>query len=149
MVAEKQLDMYHTCLLHSRADRALRLVVTRELHQFKLTMMEWLLLATVCHGPPEGMTMTAIAQTLDVTLPQVTALTASLTRQRLVRQKIGSRDRRSRRLICSRLGQRLISEIKDTLDTAMQTWLADIPADQLVAYQQTVEQLANRKTQEE
>jgi hypothetical protein len=76
MEESEEITMYQACLLHSRADRALRLVIARQLDQFNVTMMEWLLMGAVSSGPKDGMTMSAVAAALDVTLPQVTALTA-------------------------------------------------------------------------
>ncbi len=135
--------MYQACLMHARADRALRLLIANQLEQFDLTMMEWLLLATVCNGPREGMTMSAVAGTLDVTLPQITALTNSLVKTRLVKQKVSSQDRRSRQLTCTIAGKRLIARIEDAVNDSMKQWLGDIPHDQLENYMHTVEKLAN------
>ena len=139
-----ELTMYEACLLHSRADRALRTVISRHLEQFDLTMMEWLLLATVRQGPKEGLTMTAIANTLDVTLPQVTALSASLSRAKLIRQKVSRQDRRSRRLVMTTTGQKLLGEVDQAIDSSFVDWTADIPVDQLGVYLETVKQLASR-----
>jgi DNA-binding MarR family transcriptional regulator len=142
---EVGVSMYEACLLHSRADRALRLVVSKQLEQFNVTMMEWLLMGAVYYGPKEGMTMSAVAQALDVTLPQVTALTAGLTKQKLLKQKISRQDRRSRRLICTTAGKKLLEEIEQAVNTAMREWVSDIPRDQLEVYFKTVEALANKK----
>lgn len=146
---DRTMTMYEACLLHSRADRALRVVVSRELEQFNVTMMEWLLLGVVSNGDRDGMTMSAVASALDVTLPQVTALTASLTKAKLLKQKISRQDRRSRRLHKTPAGKRLLEEIEQSVDGAFSKWLSDIPREQLKAYFETVKVLANRKSQEE
>ena len=142
---EDSLTMYQACLLHSRADRALRLVVSRKLEQFNVTMMEWLLIGVVDAGPKEGMTMSAVASALDVTLPQVTALTASLTKLKSLKQKISRQDRRSRRLVVTHSGKKLLTEIEEVVNEAMKEWVVDIPKEQLQTYLRTVEVLANRK----
>ncbi len=139
--------MYQACLMHARADRALRLLVAKKLEEFDLTMMEWLLLATVCNGAREGMTMSAVAGTLDVTLPQITALTNSLVKTRLVKQKVSSQDRRSRQLTCTIAGKRLITRIEEAINDSMSQWLGDIPREQLDSYVKTVEKLANLPTE--
>lgn len=144
----KPISMYEACLMHSRADRALRVVVSRQLEDFNVTMMEWLLMEVVCHGPKEGMTMSAVASGLDVTLPQVTALTASLTKAKLLKQKVSRQDRRSRRLICTSSGKKLLSDIEKAANDAFRDWMADIPDEQFDAYLKTVEILANRRPQE-
>jgi DNA-binding MarR family transcriptional regulator len=141
-------SMYEVCLFHSRADRALRLVVSRRLEQFNVTMMEWLLMGVVAGAPKEGMTMSAVAAALDVTLPQVTALTASLTKLKLLKQKISRQDRRSRRLGITAAGKKLLTDIEEEVNKAMLEWVADIPEDQLEVYLKTVELLANRRSGE-
>lgn len=146
--SDQPITMYEACLLHSRADRALRVVVSRQLERFSVTMMEWLLIGVVGDGPKEGVTMSAVASTLDVTLPQVTALTASLTKSKLLKQKIGRQDRRSRRLICTTAGKRLLEEIEQATNTALDEWLTDIPTEQLQSYFKTLELLATRRPQD-
>lgn len=145
---DRSLTMYEACLLHSRADRALRVVVSRHLEQFNVTMMEWLLLGVVSNGPKEGMTMSSVASTLDVTLPQVTALTATLTKVKLLKQKISRQDRRSRRLHATPAGKRLLHDIEQALTNAMSGWFSEIPPDQLDKYFEIVKILADRKPQE-
>jgi len=140
--------MYEACLLHSRADRALRVVVSRQLEQFNVTMMEWLLLGVVNAGAKEGMTMSLVAGTLDVTLPQVTALTASLTRAKLIKQKVSRQDRRSRRLLSTPAGKRLLDDIEQAINGAMRGWLSDIPRQKLEEYFEIVKLLANRRSQD-
>jgi DNA-binding MarR family transcriptional regulator len=140
----QNLSMYQACLLHSRADRALRVMVSHKLEEYKLSMMEWLLLATVCEGPINGLTMTDVASKLTVTLPQVTALMNDLVRQKLIKQKVSTSDRRSRRLLCTLQGKRIVTKIEQSLKTAMDKWLADVPKERLEIYMQTVAQLANQ-----
>lgn len=142
------VTMYEACLAHSRADRALRLVVSKQLEKFNVTMMEWLLMSVVEKGPKEGMTMSAVASSLDVTLPQVTALTASLTKLKLLKQKVSRQDRRSRRLVMTVAGKKLLAEIEEVVNKAMREWVSDVPEDQLKVYLKTVEILANRKQME-
>jgi DNA-binding MarR family transcriptional regulator len=141
-------SMYQACLLHSKADRTLRVVVSKQLEQFDITMMEWLLMGAVHAGPKEGITMSAVASTLDVTLPQVTALTASLTKAKLLKQKVSPRDRRSRRLVVTPSGKSLLEEVESSVDSTFRDWLSDIPREQLDTYFETVKLLADRKPKE-
>ena len=143
---DNAITMYEACLLHSRADRALRVVVSRQLEHFNVTMMEWLLMGVVCAGAKDGMTMTAVASALDVTLPQVTALTSSLTKSKLVKQKVSRQDRRSRRLVCTPSGKRLVEDTEKAIAGAMKDWTKDIPREELEAYYKTVKHLANRRS---
>ncbi len=145
---DRNATMYQVCLMHSRTDRSLRMIVSRELDQFDITMMEWLLMEVVSGGPKEGMTMSAVAAALDVTLPQVTALTASLTKAKLLKQKVSRRDRRSRHLATTPTGHRLLQDMEKAVNGTMDKWVADIPKNQLDAYLKTIGLLATRKLQE-
>lgn len=136
------MTVYEICLLHSRADRALRLVVANELESKDITMMQWLLLATVAHGPGAGTRMTELAGALDVTMPQITALMNDLVKQNLVKQKINAADRRSRRLVITKQGKDLLQEITASLDKAIKEWLRSVPESQLNSYLATVRHLA-------
>lgn len=141
------MTMYETCLLHARADRALRSLVGAKLEQYKLTMMEWLLLSVVCEGPPEGMSMSSVAQSLDVTLPQITALANKLLNLKMVRQKTQSRDRRSRHILATGKGRSLLEDVEDDLSSAMKDWLSELPRTDYESYMSTVKWLASHKPQ--
>ena len=136
--------MYEACLLHARADRALRLVVAKQLERFKITMMEWLLLGVVCGSSDKGLSMSNIAAALDVTLPQVTALVSNLVKHRYVKQKTQAHDRRSRHVTATTRGKVLLGDVEDHINNAMKEWLEGIPKEQLLAYFDTVRFLANR-----
>jgi DNA-binding MarR family transcriptional regulator len=143
LMDDERYSMYELCLLQSRADRALRVMVVRQLERHNLTMMEWLLLATVSQAGKTGLTMTEVAQMLDVTLPQVTALMGRLSKQKFIRQKVSSADRRSRLLISSKLGLRTNAAIEDTIREVMRVWLHDIDTPTLYTYIETMQQIAN------
>lgn len=139
----KKTTMYEACLQHSRADRAIRLVVARELNDYGITMMQWLLLATVANGPGSGMRMTELAAQLDVTMPQITALMNDLVNLKLVKQKINSTDRRSRKLIANPAGNKLIRDIEGRIEKALRDWLKDIPKQDLEIYLSTSRRIAD------
>lgn len=136
--------MYEACLLHARADRALRTVVANELDRYKVTMMEWLLLGVVVGGPDKGLSMSAIAKSLDVTLPQVTALVTNLVEIKLVKQKTQAHDRRSRHVVATTKGKLLLTDMEEAIGVMMRDWLSDIPRDDLRIYLRTVKSLATR-----
>jgi DNA-binding MarR family transcriptional regulator len=142
---DAQITMYERCLLHARADRALRSLVSLKLEQYRLTMMEWLLLGVVCGGPPEGLSMSSVAQALDVTLPQVTALANKLLNLKLVRQKTQSHDRRSRHIMPTGKGKTLLEDTEDSIAIALKEWLAPLPADQVGRYMDTIAWLATHR----
>ncbi len=140
----KIITMYQACLLHSRADRVLRALVADQLDYLKLTMMEWLLLGVIGEGPEEGLSLSEIAKRLDVSQPQVTALMVKVGQQKLVKQKIQRRDRRSRHVILSPRGQRMLTHTEEIIAQKMDNWLAEIPTDQLQHYIETVKYISER-----
>lgn len=147
MAGTKQLNMYKACLLHSQMDRNLRLIASRHLVEFNLTMMQWLLLEAVCASSRKGLTMSESAEILGVTLPQVTALSNELMKAKMLKQKVSTKDRRSRRLSCTLGAKMTIGKIQANMNDAINEWLRDIPPDQLTNYLKTVETLANKHTE--
>ena len=132
------MTMYEICLLHSKSDRQLRLVVSRELERFEITMMQWLLLETVSKGPNSGMRMTELSEQLDVTMPQITALMNDLVELKLAKQKINSSDRRSRRLSVTSTGKKRLDDINMSIDNALKVWLSEVPGSSLKGYFDTL-----------
>lgn len=128
------MNMYEICLLHARSDRALRAKVAGLLDSSKITMMEWLLLGVVAGGPSKGMTMSEIAQSLHVTLPQVTALVNKLLPLKLVKQKSASNDRRSRLVSLTSKGELVLDENKKLLDSAHGEIFAGASEEEIKAY---------------
>lgn len=115
------MTIYELCLLHSRADRALRNIVAEKLEPFEITMMQWLLLGVVKAAPKQGINMSDIATGLGITLPQVTALLSDLTKRRLTKLKTQRKDRRSRHASLTSRGEEILDkaaiEIESKLDT--------------------------------
>ena len=137
--------MYQACLLHSRADRILRTIVSKQLEQFRITMMEWLLLGVVSEAK-DGITLSQIAQALDVSQPQVTALMDKVAAQKLVKQKVLRQDRRSRSVVLSTRGKYLVEDIEETITQELRGRLAEVPPEQLEAYLLTVKFIAEQRT---
>lgn len=137
--------MYNACLQHSRADRVLRLVVAKRLEQFGVTMMEWLLIGVVRNGPKDGMTMTEVAVALDVTLPQVTALTANLIKQKLLKQKVSRQDRRSRSMTITKFGTKTFDAISADVDTVLTDWISSVSKERFSDYLAVIDFLAGQK----
>ncbi len=136
--------MYELCLMHARADRAMRVVVSKQLESQHLTMMEWLALGVVAAGPKEGVSMSQIASTLDVTLPQVTALIGNLLENRMIKQKVLASDRRGRQVISTTRGKHTLSKLESKIAAAMREWSKDINREDLRVYMSTVAKLASK-----
>lgn len=128
------MNMYEICLLHARSDRALRAKVASLLDASGITMMEWLLLGVVAEAPAKGMTMSEIAQSLHVTLPQVTALVNKLLPLKLVKQKSASNDRRSRLVSLTNKGELVLDENRKLLDAARNDIFGDASKENVETY---------------
>jgi DNA-binding MarR family transcriptional regulator len=107
-------------------------------------MMEWLLLGVVVSGPEKGLSMSSVAQALDVTLPQVTALVSNLLKQKLIKQKTQLQDRRSRHVSPTSRGKVLLGDMERAINQAMESWLKEVPDEELQVYLKTMKQLANQ-----
>lgn len=140
-----ELTAYEVCLNHARADRVLRTSVSKQLDELNITMMEWLLLGVVCNGSNDGVSMSSIAKSLDVTLPQVTALTNKVLQSKLVRQKTQATDRRSRHIMATAKGKTVLEESEQRVSAMFKTWVADKDQSQIQHYIDTVGMIAGQE----
>lgn len=111
------MTIYELCLSHSRADRELRTKIADLLEPQQLTMMQWLLLKTIS-GQKHGLSMSEIAGTLGITLPQVTALLTNLAERRIAKLKTQRRDRRSRHAVLNAKGEAVLESADKQLEEA-------------------------------
>lgn len=139
------ITMYEACLLHSRAERVLKGLVSKQLENWDITRMEWLLLATVSEPSkvPAGHTMGEVAHILDVRLSQLTALSGRMSESKLLAQAVAKHDRRTRYLKITQKGTKFLNDIEGDMRNAMREWLAGIPREQLANYMQTVKELGD------
>lgn len=144
MGAQHLPSIYELCLALARADRGMRVQVSQQLSKQNLSMMEWLALNVVDEDPRNGMSMSQIAERLDVTLPQVTALINILVNMGLVKQKVVSTDKRGRQVLTTIKGRRTIQKLESQVAAAMREWNSNIPAKQLESYIDTVYKLADK-----
>lgn len=138
------LTIYDLCLLHVRADKAMRSAINEELELHQLTFMEWLVMGVVSHAPKNGHSMSEIAGYLNVTLPQVTALVNTLTNKKLVSQKVSSSDRRGRQVTITVKGSRTLARLESLLRSALHTWSKNIPPGHLYTYALTLDRFAQQ-----
>lgn len=136
------VTMYENYLHHSRTNSAIRLMVSTCLNTYRITLMEWLLLGTVNFGPPHGLNMSSLARALEVTMPQVTVLKSHLLELKLVKQRADKHDRRNQYLLITGKGKSLLEKIEDNMSEAMNSWLQDVPGEQLRNYHLTVKQIS-------
>lgn len=138
------LTMYEACLLHARSERALKGLVSRQLRDWNLSRMEWLLLATAAEPSKhqDGHTMGQIAEVLDIRLSQLTALATRMNTEGYVSQIVSSTDRRTKYLKLTPRGYNLIDRIEASMRSAIRDWLDVVPREDLSVYLSVVAKLA-------
>ncbi len=135
------MTMYELFLTHSRGDRELRTVVNNQLEPIRITLMQWLLLGVVASGPKQGVSMSDIANTLGITLPQVTALMTELSKGRYVKLKTQKHDRRSRHALLTPKGDDLFHEAEKNIESAL---MELFPETERQAYAGALEKLGSK-----
>lgn len=140
-----KLSMYEACLLHSRAERVLKNIVSNHLNERNITRMEWLVLATLCEAEHQhlGLAMSEVADILDVTLSQLTALTIKMRAAGYMEQTVSSTDKRVKILKATRSGMDVIVAIEMSMRSTMHDWLSGIERPELVSYLTTLRQLGS------
>lgn len=132
-----KLDIYGFCMAHTQADRWLRLQINQALKTTtKLTMMEWLLLLSVNRKAEAGLSVTEAAESLGVSLPQITALVRHLVNHKVVVQRVVAQDRRGRRLYVLPAGKALCKSTVRTVADKLQEYLKT--SDELKTYLATL-----------
>lgn len=116
-------------LEYVRADRAVRSAVGSVLDAQGTTLMQWLLLSIVCEGAGEGVTMSTAARALNVTLPQVTALTNELLKSKLIKQKTQAFDRRTRLISPTPKGTSLMQATATETQAALDSIFSEVSSD--------------------
>jgi DNA-binding MarR family transcriptional regulator len=142
MGAFKMPPMHEFFLMHAKADRTLRGVVAKAIEKSSLTMTEWLALAVIAAGPREGLRMGEVAQALDVTLPQVTALVANLLDKKLCKQRVFVGDRRGRQVQATLKGKRTFVALEFDVSNAIEAFSTRVDPEQLEAYIKTTKQFS-------
>lgn len=131
-------SVFNLCLLHTRADRALRTIINEQLEPFKLTLMEWLLLGAAGEAPKKGLSLSSIAQRLEVSQPQITALMDKVLAKKFVRQKVPSSDRRGRLVALTPKGTKLLGDVEVTIKNHLNKWLNNGSSPEIKAYLENI-----------
>jgi DNA-binding MarR family transcriptional regulator len=93
----------------------MRMTVSKRLASYDLTLNEWLLLEAITMAPSTGLSITAAASALDMSMPQTTLLAGKLVKSRLARQKTQSYDKRSRHVIVTAKGKHISTKVRGQL----------------------------------
>lgn len=120
----RSLPMHLKQLIHMNSDRAVRTIATHRLRQYGLTLMQWILLGVVESCGNKGCTMTAASASLQVTTPQVTALSEGLLELKYISVKADKMDRRTRRMNATRKGKAILEQADREVQNDIRNWLS-------------------------
>jgi len=137
------MDVYKLGLLHAKADRAFRGLFSECLRSSNITMMEWLVLGVIINGSSKNISMSAIANELNVTLPQITALVNGLLHQKMVKQRFSAKDRRTRLVIVTSKGNMVYSDALKLMVEDSSGWFGNLSEDDINAYIRTMQHFTN------
>jgi DNA-binding MarR family transcriptional regulator len=116
MTMQKNLDasLRFGFLIHD-VSRLRRIIVDRALKPLGITRSQWWVLAFLSRR--DGMTQTALAADLDLTKVAIGGLIDRMETAGFVERRSDERDARARRVYLTRAGQKMISTIRDNVDT--------------------------------
>jgi DNA-binding MarR family transcriptional regulator len=136
-------SLFELCLAQSRADRAVKSAVNRALEKYELSSMEWLLLSVVNTGGGNGLSMTAAATALNITLAQTNALAVKLVKRRLIRQRTQKHDRRTRHIIITAKGKYTLERSRSLLKRLQKYVASEFSAEEIDTYRQSLERISH------
>ena len=129
-----------------KADKLLREATVMTLKRYKLGLVQWLILGTIGDGPDGGLSVTAVANRVGVSLAQASGLSSKLVSAKLVRQRTQRDDHRNRHLMLSARGRLLLENTEQSIRDALLTTLKHIPKQQLAFYYRVNALLAQQKS---
>lgn len=145
MVARRSRTAFEVLLQATQVDRALRQRAQEAAKTYgDITTTEWLLLSIINKGSTTGLTMSALSHTLGVTRPQVTALAEGLLKKRLIRQRTGHEDKRSKTATITEKGKDALKQVNKAIEASLQDLLQTIPATHLQIYKQVQEEIIRK-----
>lgn len=115
-------------LIHD-VSRLRRIVVDRALKPLGITRSQWWVLAFLSRR--DGMTQTALAADLDLTKVAVGGLIDRMETGGFVERRADERDARARRVYLTRAGQKLVSTIRESVDTVETEILTTVTEEEL------------------
>ena len=130
LIVQKNLDanLRFGFLIHD-VSRLRRIVVDRALKPLGITRAQWWVLAFLSRR--DGMTQTALAADLDLTKVAVGGLVDRMESAGFVERRADERDARARRVFLTRAGQKLVSTIRESVDTVETDILATVSESEL------------------
>lgn len=142
---QNKLKTYQAGVLQARSYRKLRQFMIAELKDHDLTMMEWSVLGLVYdYTSSGGASVGQIADLVDVEMSQITTMLNSLEKQGLLKRIINPADRRGRKIVTTKSGDKKVEKVEKQLRRSMRSWLDEIPDKQLDIYIRTLQLIAKK-----
>lgn len=142
----KDVATYHVGALESAAHRSLRVYKDAFLKKYGLSGMQWYIVGTVHDAGKNGMRITDLSQRLGTTLGFMTNSVNLLESRDILRRINNAADSRSKFIVMNPTYQKTYEAVEVELRSELRKAIyKDISADELKAYIQTLQTLANIK----
>lgn len=140
----RQLTTYQAVITQARAYRTLRGFMVETLKKHDLTLTEWLMIGTVIDAGKDGARVSDLADTLGVEMPVVTNLANRAVLDGWVSRTTDPIDRRSKRIVATKVGGERACNIEGELRAETQGWLTEIDDEMLKGYLAVISELSSK-----
>lgn len=127
------LTTYEVALLQSKAYRSYNVRMSGALKEFDLVPPYWILLG-VLFNHKEGIRFTDIADMIGVKKPLVTRMVDKFEKDGLVQRRGSSEDKRSRSVLLTTRGIKLVPKVESRLRNEMRSILKEISPKDIISY---------------
>lgn len=141
-----ELTTYQTAVLQARAYRALKGFMATHLKLDELTFVQWSLLGLAYdYTRKGGVKVSQLAELLKVEISLVTTTLNQMEPKGLVERLEDEEDSRAKRVVVTRVGEKLVKKIEPKLGKGLEIWLEGIHDKQLALYIRTLQHLARKE----
>jgi len=134
---------YLTGILQARSYRNLRIIMTKALGKYKISMTEWAILGLMYED--SSISLKKIAEILDVKASLITSLIKTLMKKELLSITINQNDKRGREINLTINGLKKVPEIEIILRDKFKKLLNDVSYIDLLTYIRILSIVANTK----
>ena len=130
---KQKTTTYNTGILQSKAYRILKSETAQVLSRHDITPLDWALLGKL-FDHPDGLSLTILADFLDVEPPLITRRVSILERGGLLAKGPDQTDQRAKRVALTTKGAKIVSTVEPKLKKAMKPLVAGVSRRDLVGY---------------
>ncbi len=132
------LSTYKTGLLHAKSYRILKNRTSAFLEPYDMSTIDWALLGLL-YEQKEGMRLIAIAETLGVEAPFITAMVDELEEKGYVSRESDTKDKRAKIIKLTLKGRSFVPKIESELRTEMKGLLKGLSLSDIFGYLKVME----------